>query len=626
MDKIVAAIVAALANQNLGRDPRSNPSTTAIYQTLKTALSQKYGSNSDVVEALQFLEKKPNSPGRGAALQEEIGALHADQELDLLQLAADLLASLKPQPIEAEAQYLTPLQRPPQANYFVGRATDLAKLSRMVQPGHKIGLTGPAAVGKSALVAAMVWSLAPHDVSPEKFPDGIIYHSFASQPRVDVALEALVKAFGQEPLPTLNQAAARIVAERRALLIFDGLEAADDLVKLLGLQGQCGWLLVGRQVPQEVTVEVALPALTVHDSLLLLHAWSEGQNEDSAATQKICELLGGLPLSLRLAGHAMAAGKENAARYLAWLETTPLAQADAEERSQLGVNVLLRQALSRLSQLARQVLSLTGLLAVAPFDPKTISQVLLVKESPGVFSAIKEVLKPGNPETGEPVNAALRELNRYGWLWWIERQYEISHPLIHAFIRQQLPADPALLPRLAAHYGSLVSSLASGGVQSMPELETARPHFMAVLNQCLEQKNWEAAHHLAAVVEPYLDRQGSLIERIIVNEAGLMAARRLGQPGEGAWFNNLGDTYRTAGQPGRAIQYFTEALETALKHDDPFSQANSLGNLGLAYRDLGEIDKAKNYLQESKAVFDRLGSPRADLVRDWLMELAVSKE
>ncbi|HMR67052.1 MAG TPA: tetratricopeptide repeat protein [Anaerolineae bacterium] len=626
MDRIVTAIVAALANQNLGSDTLANPRTAAIYQTLKTTLAQKYGPQSDLVEALQFLEKKPKSSGRRAALHEEIAAVHAEQESDLLTLAADLLASVKPRPLQAETRYLTPLQRPPQADYFVGRVMDLEKLIDLVQPGQTVSLTGLAGLGKSALVASALWSMAPHDIPPERFPDGIIYHNFFSQPRLDVALEALVKAFGQEPLPTLEQAVARLVAERQALLVFDGVEAAVDGAGGLGLPGRCGWLLVGQQAAEGGTSEYTLSALTAQDSLLLLQALSEGRNEEPAAALKICELLGGVPLSLRLAGHIMAAEKESAANFLTWLETTPLAQAELEERAQMGVNVLLTQVFSRLSYSARQALSLVRLLALAPFDQKTINQVLLAKESPGVFSALKGILKPGSLEPDEPDNSAWRELNRYGWLWWIDRQYEISHPLIHAFIRQHLPVEPILLQRLASHYMTLVSSLTSLGPQRISELEAARPHFMTVLNECLAQKNWEAAHSLAAVVESYLDQQGSFIERIIVNEAGLTAAWHLGRLSEGAWFNNLGDTYRTAEQPERAIQYFTEALETARKNDDAFGEANSLGNLGLAYRDLGKIDQAKIHLQESQALFGRLGSPRADLVRDWLMELDAAGE
>jgi tetratricopeptide (TPR) repeat protein len=149
---------------------------------------------------------------------------------------------------------------------------------------------------------------------------------------------------------------------------------------------------------------------------------------------------------------------------------------------------------------------------------------------------------------------------------------------------------------------------------------------MNVLNESLERGNWEAAHGLAAAIEDYLDRQGYWIERVIANEAGLVAAWQLGRPSEGAWLGNLGDTYRTMGHAKWAIEHFKKALDTAYQAGDPYSEGNSLGNLGLAYRDLGQIDQARQYLKQSLAIFERINSPSSELVRDWLLELEDAQE
>ncbi len=66
MDPITTAIVAALV---------SDLSKTAIknsYNALKNALKKKFGSESDLIEAVNGLEKKPDSKGRKATLQEEV--------------------------------------------------------------------------------------------------------------------------------------------------------------------------------------------------------------------------------------------------------------------------------------------------------------------------------------------------------------------------------------------------------------------------------------------------------------------------------------------------------------------------------------------------------------------------
>jgi tetratricopeptide (TPR) repeat protein len=144
---------------------------------------------------------------------------------------------------------------------------------------------------------------------------------------------------------------------------------------------------------------------------------------------------------------------------------------------------------------------------------------------------------------------------------------------------------------------------------------------MKIMTECLEYGDWEALHGLAAAIEDYLDVQGYWAERVIANEAGLIASWQLGRTSEGAWLSNLGDTYRTMGHARWAIEHFEKSLTTARQMNDWQGEGNSLGNLGLAYRDLGQMEQAKQYLKESLAIFEEINSPRAELVRTWLKEL-----
>jgi hypothetical protein len=64
-------------------------------------------------------------------------------------------------------------------------------------------------MGKTALVAEVVWTLAPGDTPPAQFPDGVFFYSFYGQPDVTLALEELARTFGEEPLPTPILAAQR---------------------------------------------------------------------------------------------------------------------------------------------------------------------------------------------------------------------------------------------------------------------------------------------------------------------------------------------------------------------------------------------------------------------------------
>ncbi|MBL7183784.1 MAG: tetratricopeptide repeat protein [Anaerolineae bacterium] len=103
------------------------------------------------------------------------------------------------------------------------------------------------------------------------------------------------------------------------------------------------------------------------------------------------------------------------------------------------------------------------------------------------------------------------------------------------------------------------------------------------------------------------------------HEAALEISQEIGdRRGEGADLGNLGNAYRALGQVERAIEYYEAALEIAQEIGDRRGEGNRLGNLGNAYRALGQVERAKEYLQQALAIFEEIKSPNADLVRRWL--------
>lgn len=58
-------------------------------------MQRKFGLDSDLADVVNSLEKKPDSKGRTAAVQEEIESIGAAKDLDLLKLAEALHAALK---------------------------------------------------------------------------------------------------------------------------------------------------------------------------------------------------------------------------------------------------------------------------------------------------------------------------------------------------------------------------------------------------------------------------------------------------------------------------------------------------------------------------------------------------
>ena len=536
-----------------------------------------------------------------------------------------------------------PLQRPPRVEHFTGRQDELARLLEDLQPGKVVTLWGPGGIGKSALAAEALWRLAPNDEPPERFPDGIICHNFYNQPEVDLALEAIARAYGQEPKPTPRDAALRALAGRGVLLLLDGAEDADDLSAVLEVRGNCGVLVTSRSRKDVVEDRQEMAPLEIDEAVALLQAWGKDQAGDTTAGREICTLVGRLPLAVRLAGRYLEQTGTPAADYLTWLKETPLEALDHGQRRRDSVPLLLARSLTRVGETAAEVLSIVGLLALAPFG--------------------RAVLAAALGRQDKALRGPLDALVNYGLLLHQDQQYEVSHALVHTYAQEKVPPEGQTVQRLARYCNESARAQCEQGLEGYRRLDGERPHIVKVLKKCMVLKAWQAARDLAWAVEDYLDVQGHSTARLLVSQTGLDAARRLeDRRDEGAWLGNLGLAYRDLGQVEKAIDYHQQALvihqeigyrqgqanqlgnlglaysdlgqvekaidyhQQALVIDQEIGyrqgQANALGNLGLAYRALGQVEKAIDYLQQALAIFEEIKSPNADRVAQWLSELS----
>jgi len=92
MDPITTAIILGVAG-NFATD-----ALKAAYTSLKDALTKKHGQDSDLVDAVNKLEKTPDRDDRKATVQAEVEFAKANDDRELVKLAQDLLNQLKEQP------------------------------------------------------------------------------------------------------------------------------------------------------------------------------------------------------------------------------------------------------------------------------------------------------------------------------------------------------------------------------------------------------------------------------------------------------------------------------------------------------------------------------------------------
>lgn len=100
MDPITTAIVSALtAGATSGLTETSKTVIADAYQTLKELLVKKFGTKSQVIQAIDHLEAKPISTSRQGGLQEEISTIRADQDGEVLAAASRLSTLIQTQQV-----------------------------------------------------------------------------------------------------------------------------------------------------------------------------------------------------------------------------------------------------------------------------------------------------------------------------------------------------------------------------------------------------------------------------------------------------------------------------------------------------------------------------------------------
>lgn len=518
------------------------------------------------------------------------GGLVTREELD------QFLRSAGDQSPESECDTLfphPPLRRPTRADYFQGREAELQDLLTQLMADDVVTLCGPGGIGKTALAAEAAWTLAPDDTPPERFPDGIFLHNFYSDPQVSVAFERICEAYGRKAEVIAQDAAERILREKRALLILDGAENADDLQAILDIRGQCGVIITSRDKTDDYGQVIMLDTLPLNESVALLKAWGKQRVPDPKVAEQICLLVGNLPLAIRLAGRYMDKGEQDATDYLAWLQAEGLEALDQGERQHQSLKLLLKKSLDRVGESAQKAMTVVGLLAQAPFDHTVIAQVLEVP----------------TPQLVKPLGA----LVIYSLLERPKKRYVVSHALVHRYARQYLPPSPNMVDRLTHYYTTLVKQQAARGREGFAILDEERPHVMETVTRSAQENNWEAVRGLTRSIDNYLDLQGHWANRMTALETHQTAAQQLGDLDDAAnTVQRIGTIYLQQGNWDTALKLLESARATYEQMGNRLKEARVLSNIGIVYRRKGLWEQAHAYFEPSLQMMRELGNRQGE--------------
>lgn len=130
MDPLAVVVGAIIAGVAAGSGSITEQAVRDAYLVLKSLIKSKYGEGSNVLHAVESIERKPGSPGRQETLKEELSAVEASRDEHILQAAQKLLDSLKQIPDGekhvqlATGSYIAQADRGSKASVEVGEYPD----------------------------------------------------------------------------------------------------------------------------------------------------------------------------------------------------------------------------------------------------------------------------------------------------------------------------------------------------------------------------------------------------------------------------------------------------------------------------------------------------------------------
>jgi hypothetical protein len=105
MDPITVIVSAVVAGAAASAKDAVAQAVKDGYAGLRALIVRKFGQKADVGDAVEGVERKPNSEARKAVLKEELEAAGAGQDADVVQQAQKLLELLKEQGMTAGVSY-----------------------------------------------------------------------------------------------------------------------------------------------------------------------------------------------------------------------------------------------------------------------------------------------------------------------------------------------------------------------------------------------------------------------------------------------------------------------------------------------------------------------------------------
>ncbi len=480
-----------------------------------------------------------------------------------------------------------PMGLPPAPAHFVGRSEELSRIAEYLADtsGSTVFvLSGLAGAGKTALALRAAWDASG------AFADGCFYFDFDETParRTQDVIESLLRLMGMsaDELPSRQDALANLwrrkVQGKRMVLVLDNVRTASEIAPLLSGESGCKIVATSRTRLKALDEAAHLPIgmLAGADAVALLRAVGGTRAEQAAerTVRAIAEHCGRLPLALRIVA--------------ACIRSTPTqTAADIEQR--------LSRELHRLPMLDDGERNVTAALTVschqATGEQRRLLALLALHPGPWVDLRAVAALAGIDPHHAALLTDGLANAHLV--------DYESSDRItLHDLVRQY--ARYVVLPEVAPD-------------EQQRALQRLLEHCLR-LAVAADKLLTPHRYRPPAVLDdfpmgppPFRDRTAGL--RWIEAEWRSLAALCRAAADHGlhsmCWqlAFALREFFFLAKRWGPWIETHRLAVESAETAGARFWLAISLGNLGVAHADRGDLTVAIGYYQKSLDLYRQLG-------------------
>jgi tetratricopeptide (TPR) repeat protein len=627
-------------------DPAQTAKLDALKQELRAAhiIGPDFKSPEDLAAKLtadlhrwlfdNYLTPRLQGALRGELPHDEAQAL-LDAVKDLSALSRELLTQLKGKgfKVNVEGDYvegdkITNIYNAPSVSIpviptlhqlrapvgdFVGREKEIEELLATLRGGKSAaisGISGMGGIGKTEL------SLYVSERLRDAYPDAQLVLDMRGtdeRPRDPAdALASCIRAFLglEQRLPDdaeeLTRLYRSVLEGKRALILLDNAYDSAQVRPLLPPAGSALLVTSRETIPIPGMKRVTLEQLRPAEARELLTGIAPRVAPDVA--DRICYLCGYLPLAVRAAASLLDITPD--------LDPDDYAAQLADERTRLeriGVDPTIGIDVEASIGLSYQRL---------PPDAARVFRLLAV--FPTTFDAAAEEAvceDAGHKHLSELLRRNLVIFNTD------TRRYRL-HDLARLFADSR-PTDAERNTgrmRHAEHYLSVLAECDELYFQGGEAIKDGLARFDAERRNVEAGQEWACRHSgedetAARLCNQYPDagayvldlRQHPRDERIVWLEAALAAARQLNdRAAEGVHLGNLGLAYADLGETRRAVEFQEQRLIIAREIGDRRGEGQALGNLGLAYADLGETRRAVEFYEQCLNIAREIGDRRGE--------------